>query len=60
VQKYAEPKQPTFEKKVGRLGLPEPTPNGNPAHDYTTAKYHFSALETRNYLHQNSQTQWRS
>jgi len=28
VQKNAEPTQPTFEKKVGRRSLPEPTPNG--------------------------------
>jgi len=41
VQKYAEPTQPTFEKKVGRRG--RPTPDGNPGCDgsRTFRRLHF-------------------
>jgi len=32
VQKYAEPTQLIFEKKVGRRGLPELNPDGKPGY----------------------------
>jgi len=37
--------QPTFEKKVGRRGLPEPTPNGKP--DYKNLGRHYGTLRKR-------------